>query len=63
MKKLMIFLLAAVLLMTAGCGAKQPDPTEAQVPETTFPATEAPTEPPTEAPTEAPTEYFFLKTP
>ena len=56
MKKLMIFLLVAVLLMTAGCGAKQPDPTEAPVPETTIPATEAPTEPPTEPPTEAPTE-------
>ena len=55
MKKLMIFLLVAVLLMTAGCGAKQPEPTEAPT-EATVPATEAPTEPPTEAPTEAPTE-------
>lgn len=56
MKRLMIFLLIAVLLVTAGCGAKQPEPTEAPVPETTIPATEAPTEPPTEAPTETPTE-------
>lgn len=56
MKNLMIFLLTAVLLVTAGCSAKQPDSTEAPVLETTIPATEAPTEPPTEAPTEAPTE-------
>lgn len=55
MKKMMIFLLIAVLLLTAGCSA-QSEPTEAVVPETTIPATEAPTEPPTEAPTEAPTE-------
>ena len=56
MKRIMILLLVAILLVTAGCGAQQPESTEATVPETTIPATEAPTEPPTEAPTEAPTE-------
>lgn len=56
MKKMMIFLLVAVMLLAVGCGAQQPEPAEPTVPETTIPATEAPTEPPTEAPTEAPTE-------
>lgn len=57
MKRMMILLLAAIMLLTAGCGAKQPEPTEATpVPEITIPVTEAPTEPPTEAPTEVPTE-------
>ena len=58
MKRIMILLLAAVLLMTAGCGAKAPEATEPTIPatEVTIPATEAPTEPPTEEPTEPPTE-------
>lgn len=56
MKKMMIFLLAAVMLLAAGCGTNRPEPTEPTVPETTIPAAETPTEPPTEAPTEAPTE-------
>ena len=52
MKKVILILLAAVLLLSAGCGAQQPEPTEAVVPETTVPATQAPTEAPTEPPTE-----------
>ncbi len=56
MKKMTIFLLVAVMLITAGCGANTPEATEAPVPETTLPATEAPTVLPTEAPTEVPTE-------
>ena len=55
MKKAIVFLLAMTLLLAAGCGKQQPEPTEA-IPEATVPATEAPTETPTEAPTEAPTE-------
>ena len=50
MKKLLCVLLALLLLLTAGCGAKEESaPTEA-----TAPPTEKPTEPPTEAPTEPP---------
>ena len=57
MKKMMIFLLLAAMLLVAGCGAKAPEATEAPaVTEATIPATEAPTEPPTEPPMEAPTE-------
>jgi len=57
MKKMMIFLLVAVMLLAVGCGTQQPETTETvPVPETIAPATEAPTEPPTEPPTEAPTE-------
>lgn len=57
MKKMIIFLLLAAMLLVAGCGAKAPEATEAPaVTEATIPATEAPTEPPTEAPTEPPTE-------
>ena len=56
MKRILILLMAAILLMTAGCGAQQPESAEVPTPPTTVPATEAPTEPPTEAPTEAPTE-------
>ena len=52
MKKIFLILLSAVLLLSAGCGAQQPEPTEAVVPETTVPATQAPAEAPTEPPTE-----------
>ena len=55
MKRIIVFLLMITMLFTVGC-SRQPEPTEAPVPETTIPATEAPTEPPTEPPTEAPTE-------
>ena len=58
MKKIMIFLLVAILLVTAGCGAQQ-DPVESTtspVPETTAPVTEPSTEPATEPSTEPPTE-------
>lgn len=50
MKKLICVLLAVVLLLMAGCGAKE----EATPTEATVPPTEKPTEPPTEAPTEPP---------
>ena len=56
MKKTLCFLLAALLLLSAGCGVKDTSPAESAAPETTAPTTEAPTEPVTEAPTEAPTE-------
>ena len=50
MKKLLCVFLAMVLLLAAGCGAK-----EASAPaEVTVPPTEQPTEAPTEAPTEPP---------
>ena len=56
MKKWMTILLAALLLLIAGCIPQQQDPTEPTVPETTIPATEEPTEEPTVEPTEEPTE-------
>ena len=55
MRKMVIFLVVVLLLVTAGCGAKAPETGEI-ADETTIPATETPTEVPTEVPTEAPTE-------
>lgn len=53
MKKLILFLLIAVMLLAAGCETKTPEATvESSVPETTVPATEVTTVPTTEAPTE-----------
>ena len=55
MRKWMIFLLAAMLLLTSGCTSETLE--APSVPEASIPVTEiAPTETPTEAPTEAPTE-------
>ena len=53
MKRIMILLLTAILLLVAGCGAKVPEAAESVIPatEATIPATEAPTEAPTEPPT------------
>lgn len=56
MKKMMIILLAALLVLMVGCVPQEQEATEPSVPETTIPATEEPTEAPTEEPTEAPTE-------
>lgn len=56
MKRILMFLLAAAMLMSAGCSKA---PQETVTPTEPVPATEAtaaPTEQPTEAPTEAPTE-------
>ena len=52
MKKGFAILLALVLLLSAGCSAKQEQPVQTTVPETTAPATEAPetTVPETEPP-------------
>lgn len=52
MKKGLAILLALVLLLSAGCSAKQEQPPQTTVPETTAPATEAPetTVPETEPP-------------
>lgn len=52
MKKILVFLLVITMLLAAGCGNQQPEPTEVTVPETTVSVTEAPTEAPTEPPTE-----------
>ena len=58
MKRVLIFVLAVLLVLTCGC-AKSPEVME------TLPPTEPttlPTEPPTEAPTQAPTEPPVVKT-
>lgn len=53
MKKVLIFLLIAVMLLATGCETKTPEATvESSVPETTVPVTEVTTVPTTEAPTE-----------
>ena len=54
MKKLMIFLLAMILLLTAGCDGPQNPTVSTTTVETTIPVTEAPTEPPTVPPTTVP---------
>lgn len=56
MKKLMIFLLAAVLLISTGCSKVPQETVPPTEPAPATEATAAPTEQPTEAPTEAPTE-------
>ena len=54
MKKLMIFLLVMILLVTAGCDGPQEPTVSTTTVETTIPVTEAPTEPPTVPPTTVP---------
>lgn len=56
MKKFVIFLLIAVMLLAVGCEKTDQDATVPTVPTTTVPATEPTTEPTTVPTTEAPTE-------